>query len=106
KGTLYDGFRPNENTTNASFKDGQLVLNIEHYLTTITAKLEGERLVGSVVAQNRESRADYQFIAIRHVDSAAGAVNAPQIAGNWEIPLDAPSSKGEKAFRFIVDQKG
>ncbi len=106
KGTLYDGFRPNENTTNASFKDGQLVLNIEHYLTTITAKLEGERLVGSVVAQNRENRADYQFIAIRHVDSAAGAVNAPQIAGNWEIPLDAPSSKGEKAFRFIVDQKG
>src|SRR5262245_9355400 len=26
KGTLYDGFRPYENTTSASFKDGQLVL--------------------------------------------------------------------------------
>ncbi len=26
KGTLYDGFRPYEYTTNASFKDGQLVL--------------------------------------------------------------------------------
>ena len=100
KGTLYDGFRPYENTTSASFKDGQLVLNIEHYLTTITAKLEGDRLVGSVVAQNRENRADYGFIATRHVDVAAGAVKAPAIAGSWEIPLEAPSSKGEKAFRL------
>src|SRR5262245_7012464 len=58
KGTLYDGFRPYENTTSASFKDGQLTLNIEHYLTTINAKFEGDKLVGTVVAQNRENRAD------------------------------------------------
>lgn len=106
KGTLYDGFRPYENTTSASFENGQLVLNIEHYLTTITAKFEGEKLVGNVVAQNRENRADYGFIATRHVDAPAGSVKAPSIAGSWEIPLEAPSSKGEKAFRFIVDQKG
>lgn len=106
KGTLYDGFRPNENTTSATFKDGQLTLNIEHYLTTITAKIDGEKLVGNVVAQNRENRADYQFVATRYVAPPAGAGNAPSIAGNWEIPLDAPSSKGEKAFRLIVDQKG
>jgi len=107
KGTLYDGFRPNENTTSATYKDGQLTLNIEHYLTTISAKLEGEKLVGTVVAQNRENRADYQFIATRHVDApAAVSAGAPSIAGSWEIPLEAPSSKGEKAFRLIVDQKG
>ena len=106
KGTLYDGFRPYEDTTSASFKDGQLTLNIEHYLTTISAKLDGDRLVGAVVAQNRENRADYSFIATRHVDAPAVAVNAPSIAGSWEIPLEAPSSKGEKAFRLIVDQKG
>ena len=107
KGTLYDGFRPYEDTTSATFKDGQLVLNIEHYLTTITAKVEGDKLVGNVVAQNRENRADYGFIATRHVDTpASAAVKAPSIAGSWEIPLDAPSSKGEKAFRLIVDQKG
>ena len=106
KGTLYDGFRPYEDTTSASFKDGELVLNIEHYLTTIKAKVDGEKLVGTVVAQNRENRADYNFVATRHVDASASAVNAPSIAGSWEVPLDAPSSKGEKAFRFIVDQKG
>ena len=107
KGTLYDGFRPYENTTSASFKDGELVLNIEHYLTTIKAKFDGDKLVGTVVAQNRENRADYSFVATRHVDPpASAAANAPSIAGSWEIPLDAPSSKGEKAFRFIVEQKG
>jgi thiol-disulfide isomerase/thioredoxin len=107
KGTLYDGFRAYENTTSASFKDGQLTLNIEHYLTTITAKFDGDKLVGAVVAQNRENRADYSFVASRHVNaSAESAANAPKIAGSWEIPLEAPSSKGEKAFRLIVDQKG
>jgi thiol-disulfide isomerase/thioredoxin len=106
KGTLYDGFRPYEDTTSASFKNGELVLNIEHYLTTIKAKVDGEKLVGTVVAQNRENRADYGFVATRHVDAPATAANAPAIAGSWEVPLDAPSSKGEKAFRFIVDQKG
>ncbi|MEJ1963478.1 MAG: hypothetical protein WDO56_18735 [Gammaproteobacteria bacterium] len=106
KGTLYDGFRPYEDTTSASFKDGELTLNIEHYLTTISAKFEGGKLVGTVVAQNRENRADYKFVATPHVDAPAGAVNAPSIAGSWEIPLEAPSSKGEKAFRLIVDQKG
>ena len=104
KGTLYDGFRPYEDTTSATFKDGKLVLNIEHYLTTITAQLDHGKLVGNVVAQNRENRADYEFVAVRHVEPAKAATNVPAIAGSWEIPLDAPSSKGEKAFRFVVEQ--
>ena len=37
---------------------------------------------------------------------AAASVDAPSIAGSWEIPLDSPSAKGEKAFRFIVQQRG
>ncbi len=69
KGTLYDGFRPYENTTSASFKDGKLVLNLEHYLTTITATLDDGQLNGDVVAQNREARADYGFVATKHVES-------------------------------------
>jgi thiol-disulfide isomerase/thioredoxin len=106
KGTLYDGFRPYEDTTTASFNDGKLILNIEHYLTTITATFQDGKLVGNVVAQNRENRADYDFVAARHADSPAATANVPAIAGSWEIPLDTPTSKGEKAFRFIVEQKG
>ncbi|HXR50830.1 MAG TPA: hypothetical protein VN762_01695, partial [Steroidobacteraceae bacterium] len=109
KGTLYDGFRPYEKTTSASFNDGKLVLNIEHYLTTITATVKDGKLVGDVVAQNRGNRSDYEFVATRHDAAAvarAAAVVAPAIGGSWEIALSAPSSKGEKAFRFIVDQRG
>jgi thiol-disulfide isomerase/thioredoxin len=104
--TLYNGFEPYEHTTSASFQGGKLVLNIEHYLTTINATLEGGELKGAVVAQSRDSSAEYTFQATRYVPPPRSAVDVPWIAGSWEIPLSTPSSKGEKAFRFIVQQKG
>ena len=30
KGTFFDGFKPYDGTTSATFQDGKLVLNIEH----------------------------------------------------------------------------
>ncbi|WP_206241133.1 peroxiredoxin family protein [Novosphingobium terrae] len=105
QGVFYDGFKPYDGTTSASFQNGNLVLNVDHYLTTINARLENGQLDGKVVAQNRESSADYSFHAVRHVEAPAG-VSGPAIAGTWIIPLSSPSSKGEKAFRFIVEQKG
>ncbi|MDB5740690.1 MAG: hypothetical protein JWP16_1730 [Alphaproteobacteria bacterium] len=106
QGVLFDGSKPYDGTTSASFKDGKLTLNIEHYLTTINANLKDGQLEGSVSAQNRETSAQYGFKAVRHVETAAAATNAPSIAGTWIVPLDAPSSKGEKAFRFIAQQNG
>jgi thiol-disulfide isomerase/thioredoxin len=105
KGTLYDGFEPYDGTTHASFQDGKLTLEIEHYLTTISATLADGRLSGTVVTQNRGSSATYGFTATRHADVPAAA-SVPSIEGSWVIPLDTPSSKGEKAFRFIVRQRG
>ncbi len=106
KGILYDGFRPYDGTTSATFHDGQLVLNINHYLTTITATLKDGRLSGTVVSVGMGQSSQYGFEATRYVAPAADAVHAPSIAGSWIIPLATPSSKGEKAFRFIVWQKG
>lgn len=106
KGVLYDGWKPYETTTSASFKDNQLQLNIGHYLTTINATFEGGKLTGSAVAQNRESSSQYSFRATKHVKTNVADVKSPQIAGTYVIPLDAPSSKGEKAFRFVVEQRG
>jgi thiol-disulfide isomerase/thioredoxin len=63
-------------------------------------------LEGEVVTQNRAATADYSFEATRHVDSHETAANVPNLAGSWEIPLSSPSSKGEKAFRLIVQQRG
>ncbi|MFT4111165.1 TlpA family protein disulfide reductase [Silvibacterium sp.] len=106
KGIFYDGFKPYDGTTSATYQDGKLVLNVEHYLTTITASLQDGKLVGSVDSQSRGPASHYAFEATRHVDEKTVASNAPSIAGSWIIPLDGPSSKGEKAFRFIVEQHG
>jgi thiol-disulfide isomerase/thioredoxin len=106
KGTLYDGFEPYEGTTSASFHGGKLVLNIEHYLTTITASLQNGKLVGQVVSQSRAQASEYGFEAIRYTPPSSVSRDVPWIAGSWEIPLETASSKGEKAFRFIVKQQG
>jgi thiol-disulfide isomerase/thioredoxin len=106
KGTFYDGFKPYDGTTSGTFQDGKLVLNVEHYLTTITATLSKGQLTGNVVTQSRSANTQYGFQATRYVAPAAASVDAPSIAGSWVIPLDSPSSKGEKAFRFIVQQNG
>jgi thiol-disulfide isomerase/thioredoxin len=107
QGVFYDGFQPYDGTTNATFKDGKLTLRADHYLTTINASLEGGVLTGAANLQGRESSNSYGFRAVRHVDTpAAASPKGPSIAGNWVIPLDAPSSKGEKAFHFVVREQG
>jgi len=106
KGVFYDGFEPYDGTSSATFQDGKLTLNIEHYLTTITATFDDGKLNGTLVTGNRGPAGQYGFQATRHVNAPAIAAHAPSIEGSWVIPLDTPSSKGEKAFRFIVRQRG
>jgi thiol-disulfide isomerase/thioredoxin len=106
EGTLYDGFKPYEHTTRATFENGQLVLGLEHYLTTITADLKEGQLQGVVVSQGRSGTSEYLFRATRHSATARVAAAVPSIAGSWVNPLDTPSSKGEKAFHFVVEQHG
>lgn len=106
KGVFYDGFKPYDGTTSASFQDGKLELNIEHYLSTISATLEHGELTGTLATKGRGPSGQYSFEATRHVEAAAGQSHAPSVAGSWVIPLETPSSKGEKAFRFVVQQRG
>jgi thiol-disulfide isomerase/thioredoxin len=49
KGTLYDGSRPNDGTSSATFEDNKLVLKLDQYQTTIIATLQDGKLTGSVV---------------------------------------------------------
>ena len=103
KGVFYDGFKPYDATTSASFENGKLTLNIDHYLSTISADLDHGTLSGDL---SNKGKPAYHFAATRHVDARSAAAKAPAIAGNWIIPLEAPSSKGENAFRFVVQQHG
>jgi thiol-disulfide isomerase/thioredoxin len=108
KGTLYDGFHPYDGTTSATFRDGTLVLNIEHYLTTINAQLKDGQLLGNVTSQGRGQFQQFGFHAVHHVEAGdpSRSSSAPKVAGSWVVPLPAPSAKGEKAFRFIIEQHG
>ena len=106
KGIFYDGFHAYDATTSVSFKDGTLILKAEHYLTTITATVQGGELTGTTLLEGPGYSLKYDFHAVRHRDRGQGTESAPAIAGSWEIPLKTPSAKGEKAFRFIVDQRG
>jgi peroxiredoxin len=117
-GTLYNG-EDKEFTTNASFKDGKLQLNFDHYLTSIDATVKNGELDGTIdVTRRGPSRAGgaleggpgrqsagspfhaKRYVAPPPVDTA----NIPSIDGVWEIPHESP--KGEKAWRLIVQQKG
>jgi thiol-disulfide isomerase/thioredoxin len=106
KATFYDGFKPYETTTSASYHDGKLTLKVDHYLTAITAALKDGELIGTTELQGPSYLLKCDFHAVRHVEPAATAANPPSIGGSWEIPLESPSAKGEKAFRFIVQQNG
>jgi len=106
KGTLYNGFVPYDGTTSATFEEGRLVLNIEHYLTVIDATLKDGTLSGTVSVRSRGASADYGFRASRYASPVVSAADVPSISGSWEIPLETASSKGEHAFRFIVEQRG
>jgi thiol-disulfide isomerase/thioredoxin len=103
KGTLYNG-DDKEFTTQASYENGTLVLNQEHYLTKITATLKDGELQGKIQMRNDQKPEGSAFSAKRYVADSARAADAPSIAGNWIVPFE--SQKGEKAWRFIVKQSG
>jgi thiol-disulfide isomerase/thioredoxin len=118
-GKLYNTADDFETTTSASLENGTLQLNFEHYLTKITAHVKDGELDGQLTVtwrspiiitpgQNAEVKPSDKinpFHATRYVaPTAAALANVPNIDGIWEIPHE--TSKGEKAWRLIVQQKG
>jgi thiol-disulfide isomerase/thioredoxin len=118
-GKLYNTADDFETTTSALLENGNLQLNFEHYLTNITAQVKDGELDGQLTVtrrsaivitpgQSSESKPKDSiapFHAVRYVAPTSVALaNVPDIDGTWEIPYE--SSKGEKAWRLIVQQKG
>jgi len=87
----------------ASFQNGSLVLNFDSYAAKLEAKLQDGALVGQYGPMLKKT---YPVTAHRHssgqVESVIGAA-PPSINGLWEVAVK--SSKGEQAWRLIVQQK-
>ena len=75
KGTLYDGFSAYEYTTGASYQEGQLVLNIDHYLTTITAKLDDGAFSG--ISQSPAIDGAFTALALAYAAASCGTAVKP-----------------------------
>lgn len=89
-------------TSTAGHVEGNtLTLDFAHYATRLVATLEDGRLQGTYGS----ARNGQYALALHRVGKpVAYTPGAPDIAGLWTLPVD--SSKGERAFRFIVRQQG
>jgi thiol-disulfide isomerase/thioredoxin len=88
-------------STGGKFEHGSLVLNFDHYATSVDAALVNGRLAGTY---NRAS-GFYPFYAKRFAPSPAFPNEVPSIDGLWQIG-GVKSNKGEAAWRLIVRQSG
>jgi len=101
KGSFFNGDERVTSTT-GRFDNGSLMLTFSEYATTLEAALHDGVLEGRY---DRGARGFYPFRAKRFSPSSATSdARVPSIAGLWNIQVN--SSKGEAAWRFIVQQAG
>ncbi len=100
QGTFFNG--PLRITsTDGRFENDSLSLAFDQYASAIEATYSDGRLEGRYV---RGTRRAYPFAAQPASTAEPATADAPSIAGVWTIPTE--SSKGERAWRFIVRQSG
>lgn len=91
-------------STDGRYENGVLSLAFPQFGTKLQAKWEGNRLVGMY---DRGTRGPgYVFQARRAGPEPRPTGPVPSIAGEWRIPLDVQSEKGESAWRLVVRQSG
>jgi thiol-disulfide isomerase/thioredoxin len=99
KGWLFNG-EDKVVASGASFQNGSLLLNFDSYAAKLEAKLQDGELVGQYGPMLKKT---YPVTAQRHKAEPSSSASAPSINGLWEVAVK--SSKGEQAWRLIVQQK-
>jgi peroxiredoxin len=102
-GSFFNGDRRITSTA-SRVTDGGRQFAFEQYAATLDVSRSGDQLTGEY---RRGTRTRYAFKASRAAaapSAAASAAIAPRIDGTWI--LQAKSSKGESAWRFIARQDG
>jgi thiol-disulfide isomerase/thioredoxin len=92
----FDGTTPVRHSSGGTFRDGALHVDFASYDAVLDARLGADNVL-------RGTTGALPFEARRAGARPASTASAPDIAGVWEIPFD--STKGEKAWRLIVEQK-
>lgn len=88
-------------STGGKFENGSLVLNFDHYATSLEAAFVNGRLAGAY----HRATGFYPFYARRFEPSPVFPNEVPAIDGVWQIG-GVKSNKGEAAWRLIVRQSG
>jgi thiol-disulfide isomerase/thioredoxin len=91
KGVLYDGNRPNDGTSNATFENDKLVLRLDQYLTMITATLQDGKLTGYVVTSRDTNAKTAVKSKVAGTDAAASEVERLQKIEFGENPYGSSS---------------
>ena len=103
-GSFFDGDLK-RTSTGGQYNNGALVLPFPEYGSRVDVVYKDDRLEGTYDRGTRGK--PYAFTAVRAASaSPAPAGDVPSIAGEWRIPLEKPSSKGESAWRMVVRQNG
>jgi thiol-disulfide isomerase/thioredoxin len=99
KGWLFNG-DDKVVASGASFQNGSLVLNFDSYAAKLELKVQGGALVGQYGPMLKKT---FPVTAHRHQAATESSASAPSINGLWEVAVK--SSKGEQAWRLIVQEK-
>jgi thiol-disulfide isomerase/thioredoxin len=102
-GTFFDG-ELRRTSTGGSYSNGELVLPFPEYGAKVIATYKDDRLEGKYDRGTRGAAYVLKAVRATPAPQAAGAV--PSIDGEWRIPLEKLSSKGESAWRMVVRQNG
>jgi peroxiredoxin len=103
RGSFFEGDQK-VSSADGRYEDGVLSLVFPQFGTKLEAKWERDRLVGMYDRGTRGPAYVFQARRAGPVQRPTGPV--PSIAGEWRIPLDVQSEKGESTWRLVVRQSG
>jgi peroxiredoxin len=104
QGTFFNG-EERLTSSGGRFRDGNLNLQWDYLATSLDATVKDGVIDGQYTGSvGPRDKGAHSFHAVRAVKAPEADPGAPSIAGLWVIPNNSP--KGEKAWRFVVQQKG
>jgi hypothetical protein len=103
QGSFFNGVEK-MSSTSGRMEHGNLQLAWDHLATRLDATVKDGVIDGNYIGSvGPRDKGAHAFHAVRSTGEKSGDPNPPSITGLWIIPNN--SAKGEKAWRFVVEQK-